>query len=275
MGHFVGFALALLVAAWPAAGKEVPVDVELVFAVDISGSIDMEEAQLQREGYLSAFTDPDVVRTIKTGFLGRIAASYVEWAGRYQMIVADWTLIEDEASARAFARKIARAPIMTEMWTSISGAVNFAMPMFEKNGYSGTRRIIDISGDGPNNVGEFVPKARDRAIGAGFIINGLPIMNDRPSRYGWPAYKQLDVYYVNCVIGGPGAFIVIADGFQDFARAIRKKMILEIAGHRPPPRWGPPPRWRIVPATWEEKPTCDMGEKRREWLLDEDPPLNQ
>ena len=184
MGHFVGFALALLVAAWPAAGKEVPVDVELVFAVDVSGSIDMEEAQLQREGYLSAFTDPDVVRTIKSGFLGRIAASYVEWAGRYQMIVADWTLIEDEASARAFARKIARAPIMTEMWMSISGAVNFAMPMFEKNGYSGTRRIIDISGDGPNNVGEFVPKARDRAIGAGFIINGLPIMNDRPAATG-------------------------------------------------------------------------------------------
>ncbi len=250
--------------ASPGVAADVAVDLELVFAVDISGSIDLEEAELQRAGYVQALLDPRVLRTIQAGRVGRIAVSYMEWAGAHQAVVADWGLIEDAASAQAFAARVAKAPLATEMWTSISGAVTFALPLFEGNGFAGLRRVIDISGDGPNNAGEFVIKARDRALAAGVTINGLPIMNGRPSPYGWPAYEDLDLYYVTCVIGGPGAFIVVADTFQDFARAIRRKMILEIAGGMPAAQW------RLVPAALRELPACDIGEKRRDLFLEDD-----
>jgi hypothetical protein len=261
----IGSILVVLAMLAPVpAAAEVAVDLELVFAVDISGSIDPEEAELQRAGYVQALLDPNVLRTIQAGRVGRIAVSYMEWAGAHQAVVAGWGLIEDAASARAFAERLAQAPIMTEMWTSISGAVSFALPLFAGNGFAGLRRVIDISGDGPNNAGEFVTRARDRALRAGVTINGLPIMNGRPSPYGWPAYEDLDLYYVNCVIGGPGAFIVVADTFQDFARAIRRKMILEIAGRRPPERR------RLVTAKMREAPACDIGERRRDLFLEDD-----
>ncbi len=166
-----------------ALAKDVAVDLELVLAVDISGSIDEVEARLQREGYVNAIIHPDVLEAIKGGMLRRIAVTYIEWAGLYQTTLVDWHLIEDERSAAIFAQKLLEAPIFTSAWTSISGAINYALPLFQKNGYSGVRQVIDLSGDGPNNEGEMMPAARDRAVAAGVTVNGLPIVNDRPSPY--------------------------------------------------------------------------------------------
>jgi hypothetical protein len=257
---------ALLFLVWgaSASAKDRAVDLELVLAVDISGSIDEKEALLQREGYISAILHPDILAAIKGGMLRRVAVTYVEWAGQYQNVLVGWSLLEDAASAKAFAEKLAAAQIFTSAWTSISGAIDYALPLFEKNGYSGSRQAIDISGDGPNNEGDYVVEARDRAIARGVAINGLPIVNNRPGLYGSPPHKDLDLYYRHCVIGGPGAFIVIADTHRDFARAIRKKLILEIAGRTPAPR--------LIKASLRKPPPCDIGEKRRtkRWGYEDD-----
>lgn len=256
--------LVLTVWAASAPAKDVAVDLELVLAVDVSGSIDEAEARLQREGYVNAIIHPDVMAAVKGGMLRRVAVTYIEWAGLYQNTLVGWHLIEDERSAAEFAQKLLDAPIFTAAWTSISGAINYALPLFQKNGFSGVRQVIDLSGDGPNNEGEMMPVARDRAIGLGVTVNGLPIMNDRPSPFGFPAYKDLDLYYINCVIGGPGAFIVVADTHVDFARAIRKKLILEIANKTPDSREiHERPRLRQA-ASHRAAPACDSGEKRRE-----------
>lgn len=256
--------LAMLVAGWcpTVAAKEVAVDLELVLAVDISGSIDEEEARLQREGYVGAILHPEVMAAIKSGMLQRIAVTYVEWAGRYQNTLIGWSLIEDETSAMAFAGKLSEAPIFTAAWTSISGAIGYALPLFDNNGYSGVRRVIDISGDGPNNEGEPVTLARDRAVAAGVVVNGLPIINDRPSPFGYPPYRDLDRYYVDCVIGGPGAFVVVADTHRDFARAVRKKLVLEIAGLQPKPS-DHAARLRLIRVADGAGPGCGIGEQRR------------
>ncbi|MCG8543454.1 MAG: DUF1194 domain-containing protein [Alphaproteobacteria bacterium] len=244
------------------------VDLELILAVDISGSIDDEEARLQRDGYVAALTHPEVIKAIRGGILGKVAITYMEWAGdAYASTIADWNVIEDEDSARAFAETVAQAPIQTALWTSISNAIEFALPQFADNGFQGTRRVIDISGDGPNNQGGLVTIRRDKAAAQGITINGLPIVNDRASPFGWPALPNLDLYYANCVIGGPGAFYVVANTFHDFARAIRKKLILEIVGETPPPAGA-----RIYRVASNEPPRkvppCDIGEKRMQWLLD-------
>src|SRR5690606_31115701 len=160
---------------------------------DVSGSIDREEARLQRDGYLAALVDPKVIQAIRSGPLGRIAIAYVEWAGdAYQRTVIDWTLVEDEGDTRAFATALAAQPPTTERWTSISGAIDFALPMFERNGFAGTRQVIDIPGDGYNNSGRPVTAARDEAVAKGVTINGLPILNDRPGPGGWPPAAELD-----------------------------------------------------------------------------------
>ncbi len=256
--------------AAPARAGEVPVDLELILAVDVSGSIDEAEAALQREGYVKAIAHPDIVAAIRGGMLGRIAVTYFEWSGvGWQEKVLDWTLIKDPASARAFSQALARAPIDSGPWTSISGAIDFAVPMFEANGYEGTRRVIDISGDGPNNVGGYVPQARDRAVARGIIINGLPIMNDRPNYVRLPM-PNLDLYYRNCVIGGPGAFIVVTHDFKAFATAIRRKLVLEIAARSlPDGQLAQGPRRLALfhhrfplsaPRDWI--PPCDEGERR-------------
>ncbi|MBI1985717.1 MAG: DUF1194 domain-containing protein, partial [Rhodospirillales bacterium] len=183
-----------------------------MLAVDISGSIDREEAQLQRAGYVQALTDQQVVRTIKAGKLGRIAVTYVEWAGtHYQATVVDWTVIDGPASAGAFAQKLAAAPIHTQMWTSISGAIEYGMVKLRQSTNPGRRRVIDISGDGPNNDGDPVTGLRNRAVAAGIVINGLPIINDRPSPWGMLPMPNLDLYYEDCVIGGNGAFLLVAN----------------------------------------------------------------
>ena len=228
-------AAALLLLAGPSVrAAEREVDLELVLAADISDSMDLEEATLQRRGFANAIRHPRVVQAIRSGALGRIAVTYMEWAGdHYQQTLVDWTEIADAASAGAFAEAILQQKTKTENWTSISQAVTVAAGHFESNGFRSWRQIIDISGDGPNNRGALVVQARNRVVEQGITINGLPIINDRPGRFGAPPMPDLDLYYEDCVIGGPGAFVVVADGFRDFARAILRKMILEIAGARP------------------------------------------
>lgn len=232
------------------------VDLELMIAADISGSMDALEATLQRQAVLAALRDPVVVDAIGRGALGRIALSYMEWAGdRHQSVLVDWREVGDKASADAFADALEAQPIRTELYTSITAALDFAATRFDGNGFDSRRRIIDISGDGPNNRGGAVDSARDRARDAGFIVNGLPIINDRIGRFGMPPLPDLDLYYRKCVIAGPGAFVVVADGFEDFARAIRLKLLLEISQQSP---IAP----RIVAASDRPGPPCDIGERQ-------------
>ncbi len=223
--------------AAPVAALDLPVDLELVLAVDISGSVDEVEAVLQREGYIAALRHPQVIEAIESGMFGRIAVTYVEWAGdHYQRTMLDWTLIDGAPSAYAFADALAESPLVTEHWTSLSTAIDYAVPLFDHNGFEGFRRVIDISGDGYNNRGRPVEWARDEAVAAGITINGLPIVNDRPNPWGSRPPVDLDRYYEQRVIGGPGAFIVVAEDYVAFARAILSKLLLEIAGEMPPYR---------------------------------------
>jgi hypothetical protein len=220
--------IACLGAASPVAA--VPVDLELVLAVDVSRSVDPEEAKLQREGYITALQHPRVLQAIRSAPHGRIAAIYVEWAGvDTQYTVVPWTVIEDDKSAASFIERIAAAPYVARNWTSISGAIDYSVPLFENNGFEGTRRVIDISGDGRTNQGRPTAAARDDAVAAGITINGLPVINERLNFYR-PPEGDLDVYYRDNVIGGPGAFMIVAENFSAFTGAILSKLIREIAG---------------------------------------------
>jgi len=230
------------------------VDLELVLAADISGSMDHEEAVLQRTGFINAIRHPEVIATIQRGRYGRIAVTYVEWAGvTHQATLVNWTEIHDEASAEAFAIAIAAPPVRTAFWTSISTVIDYALGSLADNGFKALRQVIDISGDGPNNSGGYAPQARDRAVAKGVTINGLPIINNRPGPYGFMPMPNLDHYYEDCVIGGFAAFVIVANGFQDFARAVRRKMLLEIAGRQP--------KMPLLHLAAERyRPPCDAGE---------------
>jgi len=246
------------------AFERTPVDLELVLAVDVSGSVDFQEASLQREGYVKAIGSPEFAKAVAAGVLGRIAVTYIEWAGDgVQDTILGWHIIDGTNSARAFSKALASAPITTGPWTSISGAINFAVPLLEGNGFLGTRRVIDVSGDGPNNGGSLVTEARAATVAKGITINGLPIINDRLQPSGRPQIKDLDRYYAACVIGGPGAFLVVAKDFQDFERAIRRKLLFEIAGIRPaeprPANTADDIRYH---ASLTYAPGCDIGERR-------------
>ncbi|WP_109096448.1 DUF1194 domain-containing protein [Azospirillum sp. TSH64] len=227
-------ALLCLPAFIVPAAAQTPVDVELVFAVDVSGSVDPDEAKLQRNGYVQALLNPKVQAAIRGGPFGRISATYVEWAGEsHQHTVVGWTELSDPASIERFAASVAEAPMMTEQWTSISAVIDYAVPLFGNNGFEGTRRVIDISGDGENNRGRPVEEARDAAVARGITINGLPILNDRPNPWGGAAPNDLEAYYREHVIGGPGAFLVPARDFDAFADAILSKLLLEVSGVPP------------------------------------------
>ncbi|MCW5771606.1 MAG: DUF1194 domain-containing protein [Rhodospirillaceae bacterium] len=232
MRAFLGLLLGALLAAAPArADGPEAVDLELVLAIDVSGSVDEEEAALQRHGYLRALLHPQVLQAITGGERRKIGVTYVEWAGyHYQRVVADWSLISDKASAEAFVAKIRAVPVSTERWTSISGAIEYSMKRFAVSPFRGTRRVIDISGDGRNNNGRELAEVRAEALAKNIVINGLPIVNDRPTRWGTPPERDLDLYYRDQVIGGPGSFYIVAKGFEDFANAIRTKLVREISG---------------------------------------------
>jgi hypothetical protein len=236
-GLLLGFALGA--GAATATAQELPVDLELVLAVDVSGSIDAEEARQQRDGYVAAIADAAVVQAIQANFHRRIAVLYLEWAGvNHQRVVVDWTVVGDAGGAGEFAAALAAAPTRSVWWTSISGAIDAAVPLFEGNGYAGDRRVIDVSGDGPNNRGRSVLSARDEAVARGIVINGLPILNDRrqPFDLPTPVEMDLDLYYSDHVIGGPGSFVIPAKDFTDFRSAILNKLIREIAGPAPAAR---------------------------------------
>jgi Protein of unknown function (DUF1194) len=213
----------------------VAVDVELVLAVDVSYSMDPEEQALQREGYIAGITSREFMQALRSGHHGKVAVTYFEWAGPYdQKIVVPWRLIDGPEAADAFASELARAPYRRASRTSISGALSFAKPLFDGSGYRGFRRVVDVSGDGANNSGTFVTLARDDVLAAGMTINGLPIMLKRPNAFTMDI-DNLDIYYEDCVIGGPGAFVVPIREREQFKEATRTKLVLEIARHTPQP----------------------------------------
>ena len=230
------------------------VDVELVLAVDVSYSIDLDELALQREGYAQAIISKEFLQALKSGPNGKISVTYFEWAASSdQKIIIPWRVIDGPETADAVASEILKTPIRRASRTSISGAINFAMALLDEDPHRGIRRVIDISGDGPNNNGSPVTVARDAAVEKGVIINGLPIMVKEPS-YSTMDIGNLDFYYEDCVIGGPGSFVVTIKERDKFKEAIRTKLVLEIAGRTPE-------RPVIPVAGNEQRVNCMIGEK--------------
>ena len=252
-------AVAAFAAPTPRLADKSPnaiaVDVELVIAVDISYSMDLDEQALQREGYVLALTSGEFLRALREGANGKIAVTYFEWAGQHhQQIIMPWRLIDGPESADAVAAEIARAPLRRASRTSIAGALRFAKPLFDNSGYRGLRRVIHVSGDGANNDGPLVVPMRDDVLAAGITINGLPIMLKRP-HLGTMDIEELDIYYEDCVIGGPGAFVVPIRERAKFIEATRTKLVLEIAGLQPAPR--------VLPASVQvPRISCTIGERR-------------
>jgi Protein of unknown function (DUF1194) len=246
-----------LTCAGEAAGQTGPaieVDAEIVLAVDASRSMDMHEFDVQRAGYVAALRHPDLIRAITAGRLGRVALSYFEWAGEARDgTLIPWRVIESAEDAAAMAGEIAAMPVARFRGTSISRALQFATVLLDDDAVEGARRIIDVSGDGANNTGPPVTGARDAAVAGGITVNGLPIIASVGTM------PELDIYYEDCVIGGDGAFVMVARSGEELAHTIRRKLILEVSGGFPEPR--------IVPADFA--PTdCMIGEKQfrnRRW----------
>ena len=212
-----------------AQATAIPVDTELVLAVDVSYSMDPEEQQIQREGYIEAITSREFMAAIRAGSHGKVAMTYFEWAGpEDQKIIVPWRVVEGPETADAFAGEIARAPYRRASRTSIGGALMFAKPLFAASGFRGLRRVVDVSGDGPNNSGPLVVPQRDDLVAAGIIINGLPLMLNRPNSFSMDI-ADLDIYFEDCVIGGPGAFVIPVRDRAQFKEAIRTKLIMEVA----------------------------------------------
>jgi hypothetical protein len=235
-------------------GTPASVDIELILAVDVSYSMDMDELAVQREGYAQAIVSKEFLQALKSLPNGKIAITYFEWAASNdQKIIIPWRVIDGPETADAVSEEILKTPIRRASRTSISGAIYFAMPLFEQNPYHGLRRVIDISGDGANNNGSPVTGARDMALSKGITINGLPIMVKDPT-YSTMDIDNLDYYYEDCVIGGPGSFVVSIKDREKFKEAIRTKLLLEVAG-RTPDR-------PVVPvAEKEPRVSCLIGEK--------------
>jgi hypothetical protein len=230
------------------------VDVELILATDISYSMDMDELAVQREGYAQALVSSEFLQALKSLPNSKIAVTYFEWAAAGdQKIIIPWRLIEGPETADAVANEIMKTPVRRASRTSISGAIYFAMPLFDQDPYHGLRRVIDISGDGPNNSGAPVVGARDQALSKGIVINGQPIMVKEPS-HSTMDIDNLDFYYEDCVIGGPGSFVVSIKDRDKFKEAIRTKLLLEVAGKEPGRRI-------VSVAEKEPRVSCLIGEK--------------
>jgi len=231
-----------------------PVDVELVLAVDVSYSMDPDEQALQREGYVLALRSREFMQALRQGANARIAVTYIEWAGQFdQKVILPWRLIEGPESADSVAAELAAAPYRRASRTSISGGLQFSKGLFDNSGYHGLRRVIDVSGDGANNSGAPIVPTRDDVLAAGITINGLPIMLKRPN-VGTMDIENLDIYYEDCVVGGPGSFVIPIREREKFVEATRTKLVLEVAGREPTPR--------LVPVS-ADKPriSCTIGEK--------------
>lgn len=222
--------LALL-AASPAfaADDDIAVDLALVLAVDVSLSIDEKEAAIQRNGYIHAIKDKRVADAIRSGPIGRIAVTYVEWSSVYHQVqVVPWRVVSDAKTAAAFADEIGKAPVKPGSTTSISAGLDFAVKLFKDSGYDPSRKVIDISGDGYSDYGRPVKDARDDAVKAGVTVNGLAMMFERP-KWKQEVPEDLDRYYNEQVIGGPGAFFVTVRTPNDFSQSLLHKLVLEIA----------------------------------------------
>jgi hypothetical protein len=227
--------LALGIA--PQASAAEAVDLMLVLAADVSRSVDQPKFQLQRDGYAAAVADPRVLEAITSGARHQIAICFVEWSGfGAQKVVIDWTIIKDAASARQFGDQLLEAPRAFADRTSISGGIDFALAQFDRSPFEGQRKTIDVSGDGTNNAGRDVKQARDEALAKGVTINGLVILSDKPMPWN-PEHTNppggLGNYYKENVIGGPGAFVMVAENFESFGNAIINKLIAEVAAKEP------------------------------------------
>lgn len=263
---------ALVSPSIAAAQAVEPVDVELVLAVDVSLSMSPDELAIQRDGYIAALTDQRVIDAIRSGMHGKIAVTYFEWAGvTTQRVVVPWTVISDRADAEVFANRLSAMPPNSARRTSISTALEFGADLFAESGFRGFKRVIDISGDGPNNQGVPVTISRDQIVAQGITINGLPLMTNGGLSSPYDV-TDLDRYYRDCVIGGPGAFIVPVNEWWQFPEAIRRKLVLELAGPGSP-EWNrfeaehPP----VVKAQDDGPADCMVGEKLwrdRSWRWD-------
>ncbi|MDF1872115.1 DUF1194 domain-containing protein [Vannielia sp.] len=250
-------ALAFLLAmSLPAAAQTaLEVDVELALMVDVSRSMAPSEIEIQRRGYAEAIRSPEVMAAVEGGLLGQVALTYIEWAGDgATRVIAPWTVITSPAEAEAFASMIDESFGTGMRRTSISGAITLAADSIASNPYEGLRRVIDISGDGPNNSGAPVTQSRDAALRRGLTINGLPLMT-RDGRHQTWDIDHLDAYYRDCVIGGMGAFVIPVTDWAGFETAVRRKLVLEIAGLTPPA----PTRLQKAQMT-----DCLIGEKIRQ-----------
>ena len=259
--------LAMIASSHIAALSKEYVDLELVLAVDVSLSMDHDEQRLQRDGYVAAFRDPTLLKAIQSGPNGRIAVTYVEWAGAgIQSVVIPWRTIGEASQAQAFADALADKPIRRARMTSISGVVLVAQDLFATSPVQGLRRVIDVSGDGPNNSGSRVDLARDRLVAAGVVVNGLAIrIKSGGGAYSFFDLANLDVYYKDCVIGGPGSVVLSIRKKSEFATAIRQKLLLEIAGLMPEPARSVR---QIGFRSVAEKYDCLIGEKQWKRYLD-------
>ena len=256
-------ALVCLVLALGEARARGPVDVELVLAVDVSFSMDPEEQRLQRDGYIEAFRDPEVLPAIANGIHGRIASTYIEWAGagRTRTLVP-WMAISNRATVEEFVERLSREPFSRLSRTSISTGLIAAMEAFNASPFEPVRRVIDVSGDGPNNDGPRVVPVRDAIVEQGVVINGLPIVLNRQTsgRGNWGDIPNLDDYYEDCVIGGPGSFSIPIRERSEFVPATRRKILMEIANlvpEREP---------RVMRASTAPRVSCEIGEQMfRRW----------
>ena len=249
-------ALVCLFFTFADAKAREPVDLELVLAVDVSFSIDIEEQRLQRQGYVEALRDPEVLKAIRDGMHGRIAVTYIEWAGfRQTTVVMPWTLISDRASAEAFVTRLDGMPISRHRRTSISGGLIAALEQFKDSPFEPARRVIDVSGDGPNNDGPGLTTVRDAVLEQGITINGLPIILNRGRSMSSWDIPNLDEYYEDCVIGGPGAFSIPIREREEFIPATRRKILMEIANLMPEAEP------RVMFASTAPRVSCQIGER--------------
>ncbi|UGY09139.1 DUF1194 domain-containing protein [Phyllobacterium pellucidum] len=260
--------LAALIASFEtrALAADLDVDVELVLAVDASRSMEPFEQKIQREGYIAAFRRKEVIDAIREGVNGRVAITYVEWAGStVQRIIIPWTLVDSAEASEKLADALDQPIPSTQSRTSISGAIDFGSSLFDNNGFKGMRKVIDISGDGANNNGRPVADARNEAVAKGIVVNGLPLMTRGDFYSDW-AVADLDIYYSNCVIGGPGAFMIPVNSWDQFPEAVRRKLVLELAGKTPAVQkadWRDAGKLPVILA--EDKPMYDCLSGERIW----------
>lgn len=266
-----GVVLALAVLAAPQSRAAEEVDVALVLAVDVSLSMSREELEIQRRGYAAALLHDHVLQAIADGARGRVAVAYVEWAGsRMQRVVVPWTVIAGREDAQRVVAQLSAQPPNSARRTSISGALAFAGDMLAESGFQTPRRVIDISGDGPNNEGAPVADVRDALTRRGITINGLPLMTNGGFTTSYDI-GELDRYYADCVIGGPGAFMVPVNDWDQFPEAVRRKLVMELAGAASPRRASAATSPPVVLAQARPSADCLIGERmwrNRNWFDD-------